>query len=114
TADPLYTTSLTQGMVERRSPGTAVKATLTFTSDNKRFVAYISRGQYDYNNPAYAQGTYENDADVTYAFNPPPKVGAYRGFVFRYRYGERTQSGNANVGGLPLFKNSRFQAEYDF
>ena len=113
TADPLYTTSLTQGMVERRSPGTAFKAVLTYTTLDKRLITYISRGWYDYNNPGYAQGTYENDFDATYYFSKIPK-GQYKGVVFRYRYGERVQSGNANIGGTPLFKNNRFQAEYDF
>lgn len=114
TSDPLFTTSLTQGMIERRSPGTAFKATLTFTSDDKQFVSYISRGWYDYNNPAYAQGTYENDFDALYYFSKIPPRGGYRGFSFHYRYGERVQSGNANIGGLPLFKYNRFQAEYSF
>ncbi|MEO9170724.1 MAG: hypothetical protein ABI282_07125 [Candidatus Baltobacteraceae bacterium] len=114
TADPMFTTSLTQGMVERRSPGNAIKTTLTFTSDDKQFVALVSRALYDYNNPGYAQGTYETDFDTTYYVSKLPKTGNYRGFFFRYRYGERTQSGNANIGGAPLFKYNRFQAEYDF
>lgn len=114
TSDPLYTTSLTQGLVERRSPGSAVKITATFTSEDKRFVGYISRAFYNYNNPGYAQGTYETNVDATYYFSRLVKDAPYRGFVFRYRYGERTQSGNANIGGSPLFKYNRFQSEYDF
>lgn len=113
TADPMYTTSLTQGMVERRSPGSALKATLTFTSPDKRLITYVSRAFYNYDNPGYAQGTYETDFDLTYDLNKLPKDAAYRGVFFRYRYGERTQSGNASLGGPPLFKNNRFQLEYD-
>ena len=114
TADPLYTTSLTQGMVERRSPGTAVKITGTFISSDRRFITYISRAFYSYNNPAYAQGTYETDFDAQYFLSKLPKQGLYHGLMLRYRYGVRTQSGDANIGGLPLFKNNRFQTEYDF
>jgi len=34
--DPLFTTSISQGMADRHSPGAAYKAALTFSSDNKR------------------------------------------------------------------------------
>ncbi len=43
TADPLYTTSISQGMVERHSPGTAYKASLTFTPDSKRVKGILSQ-----------------------------------------------------------------------
>ncbi len=107
--DPLFTTSLTQGMSDRRSPGNAFKAQVTFTSNDKRFVSYVTRAWYSYNNPAYAQATYETDFDALYRLNKVGK-GAYHGFLVHYRYGERTQT----TAGLPLFKYNRFQAEYDF
>ncbi len=41
--DPLFTTSISQGMADRRSFGDAGKLAATFTSDNKRFVFILSR-----------------------------------------------------------------------
>ncbi len=114
-ADPFFTTEMTQGMVDRRSPGTSAKAQLTFTSNDKRLVAYINHGWYDYNNNAYDNSTQETDFDALYYFNHIPKSGPYKGFSFRYRYGERDESPTF-TGGTPvgLFKYNRFQAEYDF
>jgi hypothetical protein len=113
--DPLFTTELTQGMVDRRSPGTSYKLQLTFTSDDRRFVAYVNEGWFDYNNGAYANGTTETDFDALYYFTPLPKKGLYHGFSFRYRYGNRVQNPTF-TGGTPvgLFVYNRFQAEYDF
>jgi hypothetical protein len=113
--DPFFTTDLTQGLVDRRSPGTSAKAQLTFTSDDKRLVAYVNHAWYDYNNAAYDNSTQETDFDALYYFNALPKSGPYKGFSFRYRYGERDQS-PVFAGGTPLslFKYNRFQAEYDF
>jgi hypothetical protein len=113
--DPLFTTSLTQGMVDRRSPGTSYKLQLTFTSDDRRFVSYVSQAWYDYNNGAYANGTYETDFDALYYFRPLPKSGPYHGFSFRYRYGNRSESPVFAGGNQPaLFVYNRFQAQYDF
>ncbi len=113
--DPFFTTDLTQGMVDRRSPGTSAKAQLIFTSDDKRLVAYVNHAWYDYNNNAYANSTQETNFDALYYFNRLPKTGTYKGLLFRYRYGERDQS-PVFAGGTPLslFKYNRFQAEYDF
>ncbi len=114
-ADAFFTTEMTQGMVDRRSPGTSAKAQLTYTSSDKRLVAFVNHGWYDYNNGAYDNGTQETDFDATYFFNHVPKSGPYKGFSFRYRYGERDSSPTFK-GGSPvgLFKYNRFQAEYDF
>jgi hypothetical protein len=103
--DPLFTTSLTQGMIDRRSPGNAFKVAATFTSADKRFVGLVSQGWYDYNNDAYAQSTKETDFDAQYYFNPVPKSGPYKGFSFRYRYGERDESpAFTGFSGAALFK----------
>jgi len=112
--DPLFTTSLTQGMVDRASPGQAYLARVTFTSDNRKLVSYVSYASYDYNNPAYAQATRELNFDALYYRNKPAAPGAlYKGFLVRWRYGGRDQTGNNAFGGAPLFKYNRFQAEYD-
>ncbi len=116
--DVFFTTSLTQGMVDRRSPGTSAKAQLLFTSDDKRLVTYVTQAWYDYNNNAFANSTREFDFDALYYFNHLPKSGPYKGFSFRYRYGSRDQApifaGPPAAPGTSLFKYNRFQAEYDF
>jgi hypothetical protein len=116
--DVFFTTELTQGMVDRRSPGTSAKAQLTFTSNDKRAIVYINHGWFDYNNNAFANSTQETDFDALYYFNALPKSGPYKGFSFRYRYGERDQSpifsSPLPAPGVSLFKYNRFQAEYDF
>jgi hypothetical protein len=111
--DPFFTTDLTQGMVDRRSAGTSFKLQATFTSNDKRLVAYLNHAWYDYNNGGYANSTQETNFDTLYYFNALPKTGTYHGFLFRYRYGERNSSPTfgPQVG---LFKYNRFQAEYDF
>jgi hypothetical protein len=113
--DPLFTTSLTQGMIDRRSPGTSFKLQATFTSLNHRLVSYVSQAWYDYNNAGYAQGTQETDFDALYYFSPVPKSGPYHGFLFHYRYGARNLSTYTGATQIPaLFKYNRFMAEYDF
>lgn len=112
--DPLFTTSISQGMADRRSPGDAGKLAVSFLSNDKRFAATVSRALYAYGNSTV--GVYpvqETDFDTMYYFNKLPKSGAYHGFFLRYRYAERTQT-FTYAGGLPLFKYNRFQAEYDF
>ncbi len=112
--DPLFTTSISQGMADRRSFGDAGKLAVTFTSDDKRFMAMVSRALYAYGNSAVGVSpTQETDFDTMYYFNKMPKSGPYKGFLVRYRYAERTQT-FTYAGGLPLFKYNRFQAEYDF
>ncbi len=113
--DPFFTTSLIQGMVDRRSPGTSAKAQLTFTSNDKRLIAYVTHAWYDYNNGAYADSTQETDFDALYYFNHLPQSGPYKGFSFRYRYGDRDEGPTFATGSpTALFKYNRFQAEYDF
>lgn len=111
--DPFFTTDLTQGMVDRRSAGNSFKLQATFTSDDKRLVAYINHAWYDYNNAGYANSTQETNLDALYYFQNLPKSGPYHGFSFRYRYGERN-SAPAFGPQAALFKYNRFMAEYDF
>jgi hypothetical protein len=119
-ADPLFTTSLTQGMVDRRSPGQSYLTRVTYTSTNRKLVASTTFAGYDYGNPGGAQKTHEADADVLYYFSKPAAPGqTYKGFTIHYRYGARFQSGSAfplpnGYGGPPLFKYDRYQLEYDF
>jgi hypothetical protein len=128
--DPFFTTSVTQGMADRRAPGTSWKVGLTFTSDDKRLVFLATDAWYNYGNALAPQNTHIWTLDGRYYLGPVGK-GPYRGFFLRYRYAERTQSntfcgaaatncvpgtpvGSSYLGGSPLFKYNRAQLEYDF
>jgi hypothetical protein len=109
--DPFYTTSISQGMADRRSPGQGVKVAMTTYLFQKRIRLIASRAYYSYGNAtAGVAPTQENNLDGTYYFNPLGK-GAYHGLSFRYRYAERTQNFFTTN---PDFKYNRAQMEYDF
>jgi outer membrane porin, OprD family len=110
--DPLFTRSTTQGLVDRLASGNAFQVMGTYTSTNKRFFAYVRRTWYNYGDAFIAQRSAETDYDATYYFNRPSK--RYKGFMLRYRYGVRTLTNTAQVGGVPLFRFSRPQLEYAF
>lgn len=111
--DPLFTTSISQGMADRRSPGTSGKIAATFVSDDKHVKFIASRAYYNYGNPGGSEMTYETNLDATYFITKP--VGAtYRGLSIRERYAERSQTFTEVYGGLPTFKYNRVQLEYDF
>lgn len=128
--DPIFTTQISQGMADRRAPGTSWKVAATFTSDNKRFIFIASDAWYNYGNAAVAENTNEWNLDGQYRLNPVGK-GLYKGLLLRYRYAQRSLSntfcgdqgttcppgsalGSTFEGGLPLFKYNRAQLEYDF
>jgi hypothetical protein len=132
TADPLYTTNISQGMAERRAAVTSEKFVATFTSNNKRLTFLASYGWFDYGNGAASSAnTQEWDLDGIYRFSPYKGTGVYKGLMLRDRYMNRTidntfcgaantncvagsASGTQYLGGLPLFKYNRAQVEYDF
>ena len=128
--DPIFTTQISQGMTDRRAPGTSWKIAATFTSTNKRLVFIASDAWYNYGNAATGERTNEWNLDGQYRLNPVGK-GLYRGLLLRYRYAQRslsntfcgaadtscppgTATGTSFEGGLPLFKYNRAQLEYDF
>jgi hypothetical protein len=112
-ADPLFSTSITQGMVDRRAPGDGFKVTATYTSTNKRLILFVSRAYYNYGFTRGFQQTNETDADALWYAQPFGK-GPYKGLLLRYRYAARVFENTAVFGGLPLFKYNRGQLEYDF
>jgi hypothetical protein len=123
TTDPLFTTSLTQGMVDRRAPGSSEKVALTYTSTNKHLVTSVSQAWYDYGFTGFPDQTAEANADAMYYFRPMAP-GPYHGLLLRYRYGVRTDdhSSALNYPGIPgvyfgqspYFVYNRAQLEYDF
>jgi hypothetical protein len=128
--DPFFTTSISQGMPDRRSPGTSFKLTATYTSDNKKWVFLASDATYNYGNQFAPETTNEWDLDGQYHFSAVTKA-PYKGLILRYRYAQRSLSntfcgassttcpgvptfGSSYLGGAPLFKYNRAQLEYDF
>jgi hypothetical protein len=128
--DPIFTTQISQGMADRRAPGTSWKVAATFTTTNKRAVFIASDAWYNYGNALVGQNTNEWNLDGSYKLNPVGK-GLYHGLMLRYRYAQRSQTnticgdqgtscpvgatiGSGYLGGLPLFKYNRAQLEYDF
>ncbi len=112
--DPLFTTSISQGMADRRSSGSSVRVAGTFYMFSKRIKVIAGRAWYAYGNgTSGVSPTQETNVDATYYFSKLGK-GAYHGFSLRHRYAERTQAYTSVFGGSPLFKYNRTQLEYDF
>lgn len=112
--DPLFDTSISQGMVDRRSPGSGVKLAGTFYTDAKQIRLIVSHAWYTYGNSTVGLSpTQETDVDGTYFFSKVGK-GAYHGFSLRHRFADRTQTFTGPYGGLPEFIYNRTQLEYDF
>jgi outer membrane porin, OprD family len=106
--DPLFTTSISQGMVDRRSAGTSYRAAFVYTNSTKQLRALVAEGIYDYGNQLGANRTYEFNVDVTYDFNRV-RGPVYKGLSLRERYADRTQP------TIPFhFQYVRTQLEYDF
>jgi hypothetical protein len=72
----------------------------------------VRRTWYDYGTALIPQQTIETDYDASYFFNRPRKH--YKGLMLRFRYGVRTMTNTAVVGGLPVFRFMRPQLVYDF
>ena len=130
-SDPLYTTSTTQGMVDRRAPGTSEKVALTWTSSNTKWYFRATDAWFDYGNALAPENTNIWTLNGQYFFSHVPKTGPYHGLLLRDIYISRTLSntfcgasattcpsgasiGASEFGGLPLFKNNRAELEYDF
>jgi len=115
-SDPLYTTSISQGIVDARSAGTSYKVALTFTSDNKRVKVILSEAYYNYANFAFLNNTTETDGDFTYYFSKPPKSGPYHGLLYRERIANRVSPGSEAGAVLypHVFTYTRQQVQYQF
>jgi hypothetical protein len=107
-SDVLYTTSISQGMVDRRSAGTSEKLQATYLMFQRQLRLIVSQAWYNYGNGAGPNMTQEFNADATYFLNRV-RSGPYKGLFVRYRYADRTQP------TLPFdFKYNRAEMEYDF
>jgi Copper amine oxidase N-terminal domain len=131
-SDPLFTTSTSQGMADRRAGGNSWKVGLQFTSTNNKWVFIATDAWYNYGNALAPENTNIWVLDGRYRFSRYSGTGPYHGLVLRDRYIQRTLSntfcgaagttscppgsapGTSEFGGLPLFKYNRAQIEYDF
>lgn len=114
TQDPVYTTQMTQGAIDRHVAGPSLKFALIFTSADRHFVGLVSHSNFNAGNAGGPQSSDETDLDGMYYMNEYVIGRRYRGLLLRYRYGERYFSNTQIYGGLPLFKYNRAQLEYDF
>ncbi len=130
-SDPLFTTSTSQGMVDRRAAGTSEKVGLQFTSTNRKWIFIATDAWYNYGNALAPENSNIWVLDGRYRFSHVPATGRYRGLLLRYRYIQRQFSntfcgaaatdcpagstlGSTYLGGIPFFKYNRAQVEYDF
>ena len=109
-ADPLFTTPMLEGLVDRRSPGAATSVRLQYTSLGKQFVGYVSETFFDYKSVVSRDSTNETDVDALYHFSHM-RATPYQGLFFHYQYGDLSKSAaSANLG----YTFNKFQLEYDF
>lgn len=105
--DPLFTTSISQGMADRANPGSAIKVGVTLQNSTKQLRLILSQAWYDYSQELGINKTNESNADLTYFCRKPGK-GPYHGLFFRERVADRIQPTS------PFdFKYIRSQVEYD-
>jgi len=109
--DPLYTTAITQGMVDRRTAASSYKACVIFTNETKQLRLLVSESSFDYSNAIGRNLASEFNADGTYYFNKV-RPGGYKGFFVRIRLAPRQSE--ASAARPQLFEYQRFQTEYDF
>ena len=107
--DPLFTTSMTQGLADQTTSGHAwkVKGVYWFGGNRAwRFIASYARySQAQFNHPFQTGNPSEVDLDATYFF----RAGAFKGFSIRDRLGVFSYSGEQ-----ARFVYNRLQFQYDF
>ncbi len=107
-SDPLYTSTVTDGMSFRRSTGNAYKLAVRYVTPDRRFRAIASEAYHQYDNALGRNRTFIDVFDLEYFFNSVRK-GPYKGLSLRQRFVNRAQP------TLPdEFKYIRTQLEYDF
>jgi len=112
--DALFTTSISQGLIDRRSPGSGVKFAVTLQTADHRGRLIASQAYYQYGSSTSGSSpTQETNVDGTWFFRKPGS-GPYHGLLIRHRYAERDQKNTLLFGGIPVFKYNRTQLEFDF
>jgi hypothetical protein len=114
-SDPLYTSSIGEGITDSRKAGFAVKAAVTFSTPNHRLKALLSQARYNVSLSGTSGGATNTDIrtetnlDVQYFLNTVDPKQPYRGFSVRERLVDRIET------FTPFnFKYIRTQFEFDF
>ena len=89
-SDPLFTTSIDQGMADRRAPGSRTRSA-SRTPRPTRWIFIATDAWYNYGNALAAENTNIWVLDGRYHFSHVGK-GPYHGLMLRYRYMQRTLS----------------------
>ncbi len=110
---PLYTTAISQDVVERRSAGNSIRVSATIHTNDRRLRIILARALDDYSNGAGAEATWGTDVDVEYYLSPL-NADDFRGWSIRNRWEQRTQTYTQLWGGTPLFVYNRVELEYRF
>jgi hypothetical protein len=110
-SSPLFTNSMAQDMVARRSPGASYKLAATILAFRRQMTIALAEVWNDYSNGAGANETIGTLIDVQYRFRH--MEGRYRGLSLRDRWVSQNQS-TAQFGGKPQTVANRAQLEYDF
>ena len=130
-SDPLFTTSMSQGMVDRRAPGSAVQGRpdvhhhqQAFRLHRQRCVVQLRQragaGEHEHLGtrwtlslqPRSGEGPIPR-TDAALSLRPAPALE----YVLRRRshgLSGRLDLGSTELGGIPYFKYNRAQLEYDF
>ena len=105
--DPLYTTQMIGGMIEKQSSGSAFKVAATTFLLDQQIKGILSYARYFITpTSTYQSEPNETDLDITYSFS---KDSGLDGLSIRNRFGVMT--GNVNYGH---FYYERFQIQYQF
>jgi outer membrane porin, OprD family len=114
-SDPLYTSTIGEGLTDARKAGFAVKAAVTVETNDHRLKALLAQARYNVSVPGTSGGTsnkdirIETNLDIQYFFNAVDPKAPYRGLSFRERLVDRAETFS------PFdFKYIRTQLEFDF
>ena len=114
-ADPLYTSSIGEGLTDARKPGFALKAALSAQTQNRRLKVLLSQARYNVSLPGTSDNgpntdiRIETNFDVQYFFNRVEPDRPFHGFSLRERLVDRVTT------FTPFdFQYIRTQLEFDF
>lgn len=113
--DPLFTTSIGQGLGDIHKGGTGVRLAFTIQTNDRRLKTILSEARYDDSLPGTSSGASNSDVrteanvDVQYFFSAVVPGRSYRGLSIRERWVNRNQTFSPFK-----FNYMRSQLEYDF
>ncbi len=114
-SDPLYTSSIGEGIIDARKGGYSAKIALTLHTNDRRLTAILSQARYNVSLPGTSDKgdntdiRTEGNLDVQYFFNAVDPKRPYHGLSIRERLVERSQTFTPFV-----FKYNRTQIEFAF